>query len=182
MASISKQPVESDGGEPYQPSLKDFASRYASLRKSLIAAYRRRAAYDPEMLADDVLFRVLKGLLGHAQIREKLEQYCAGVARHVFYESLRRPTTVPASVDTPSTDQSPLDLLEESQRQELLHFAMHSVPEVEYQLWLRYHKEDRKALANELGISPNALRIQVHRIGEAIIAAGQQLLGNRRLK
>jgi DNA-directed RNA polymerase specialized sigma24 family protein len=186
MASISRSPEDPARGDSQRPgvTLADFAMRYTAIRTGLVAYYRRRHAWDPEMLADEVLFRVLRQLLRNAQIRETLEQYCTGIAKHVMQEAWRRLPTDALSESWPSHDKNVLDRLDETERQILLRFCMDSIPQEEATVWKRYHDgtESRVALAAELGISDNALRIRVHRAQNAMIVIGQRVLGNKGLK
>jgi DNA-directed RNA polymerase specialized sigma24 family protein len=136
------------------------------------------------MLADEVLFRVLRQILGNVQIHDTLEQYCTGIARHVLQEAWRRRKTDTLSESWPSQDMNMLDRLEEMERRALLRFCMESIPQEEAMVWARYHdpNEDRVALAAELGISENALRIKVCRAQKAMVAIGRQVLGDKGLK
>jgi len=162
-------------------TLNDFANRHASIRNGLVAFYRRRQAADPEMLADEALFRVLRQLLANVQIHETLEKYCTGVAKLVLHESWRQRKMDALSDTWRSPGPDALERLDEIERQALLRFCMESIPRAEAEVWKRYHNEDRESLAAELEISGNALRIRVHRAREAMIAVGRQILGGRQV-
>lgn len=186
MASTNRKPDDPGLADAERPgvTLAEFAKLYPRIRKGLVAFYRRRQAWDPEVLADEVLFRVLRHLLGGVQIYDTLEQYCTGIAKHVLQESWRRKKTDALSETWPSHDKSALDQLDEMEGQALLRFCMESIPVEETAVWKRYHdhREDRAALAAELEMSENALRIRVCRAQKAMIAVGQQVLGDKGMK
>ncbi len=181
MASMSNRPDESSCAGEGHPAvtLTDFANRYPSIRKGLVAFYCRRQAADPEMLADEALFRVLRQLLANVQIRDTLEKYCTGVAKLVLHESWRRRKMDALSDTWRSPGQDPLERLDEMERQALLRFCMASIHPGDAEVWRRYHNEDRVALAAELEITGNALRIRVHRAQRAMLATGRRLLGGQ---
>jgi DNA-directed RNA polymerase specialized sigma24 family protein len=164
------------------PELSRFADRHASLRIGLIHYFRGQRALDPEMLADEVLFRTLQRILRGVSIDTSLEGYCTGVAKLILLEICRKPLWVPIPPEFPSKEQDALSRLSAAETAALLRHCMGSVPADELAIWLRYHREDRHQLAKELNISENALRIRVYRTRKNMIEEGRRLTGRGDLK
>jgi DNA-directed RNA polymerase specialized sigma24 family protein len=181
MGSIDNQ---IDGGDPpagepvdHTAALDHFTERYPTLRRGLLFFFRRKRSSDPESLADEVLFRVLRRLLDGVRLGDTLEKYCTGVAKFVLRESWRRPPAVALPEELLSTEEDPLARFTEKQRWVLLCYCIQSIEKPEAEVWMRYYHEDRRSLAVELGVSENALRIRVYRAGKSMVDAGRKLLG-----
>jgi hypothetical protein len=150
------------------------ASRYEQLRRHLIALYRARDLPCPEDLADQVLDHVASRLVHGALGKADLAPYVRVVARQIAddAESLctrERPPDPSALPQLPAwLDDDPLsrlcrclEALPRSERRTLL----------EYQTGIGYERiRRRKALAAELGIPMNALRVRVHRLRARVTA------------
>jgi hypothetical protein len=150
------------------------ASRYEQLRRHLIALYRVRGLPCPEDLADQTLdhiaCRLVRGALGEAD----LAPYLSGVARQIADDAgrLRQRESAPDPSVLPQLpawlDDDPLsrlcrclEALPRSERRTLL----------EYETGIGYERiRRRKALAAELGIPMNALRVRVHRLRARVTA------------
>ena len=171
----NKVGVEAAGGE--RESLLPLAEQYAGLRHRLIYFFRRNRSSDPEMLADVTLYRVMQKLLGGVAIDGSLEGYCWGVARHVLQESWRQPEWAEIPQSHPASKEPGFANLNSAERAILLEQCMRSVSAEELGIWRRYYLEDRHAMALELDITDNALRIKVHRINKAMIEAGRRKSG-----
>lgn len=142
--------------------------KYEQIRSRLIKIFTGRGCVDPEELADETINRVTSKL---KEIQKEFKgdpaRYFFGVANMIYMEHLRRKTPQPPP---PPTDSSRAELeyrclercierLNEEDRALLLK---------EYGAKGRTQAERRKALADELGISLNALRIRVYRIRVAL--------------
>jgi len=141
--------------------------KYEALRSKLVKFFQWRGCGFPEDLADDTINRVARNLEAGENIRH-LAAYCAGIAHHVFLESLRTRRREEAlhAVTYPSPTPPDEDL-----RLECLERCLRELSAKNLQLIVQYYQEDEQAriearrnLAARLGIPPNALRIRAHRI------------------
>jgi DNA-directed RNA polymerase specialized sigma24 family protein len=146
------------------PDREQAGIKYEQIRSRLIKIFTGRGCIDPEELADETINRVTSKL---TEIQKEFTGdpalYFYGVAKWVYTEYLRRKTPQPQS---PPPDSARAELeyrcleqciarLSEEDRALLLK---------DYGAKGRTQAERRKALADELGISLNALRIRVYRI------------------
>lgn len=138
--------------------------KYEIIRQRLIKIFTCRGCGEAEDLADETIIRVTAKI---SEVAPHYEGdpilYFFGVARKVHREYLRtqnkRVTPVVVNV---TNDEHLYECLDQ---------CMDRVPEKTRQLVLRYYEnekqakiDDRKTLADELGIGVNALRIRAHRI------------------
>jgi DNA-directed RNA polymerase specialized sigma24 family protein len=140
--------------------------KYEIIRRRMIKLFTCRGCGEAEDLADETITRVT------AKIPEVAPNYQGdpvlyfyGVARKVHREWIRRQNR---SIPSPPP---PIDVPDDDRVHECLDRCMETVPEKTRQLVLRYYEnekkakiDDRKILADELGIGLNALRIRAHRI------------------
>lgn len=142
--------------------------KYEQIRGRLIVFFAGRGCINAEDLADETINRVTNKV---NEIQKEFDGdpalYFYGVAKWVYTEYLRRKTPQPQS---PSTDSARAELeyrclerciawLSEEDRGLLLK---------DYGAKGQTQAERRKALADELGITLNALRIRVYRIRAAL--------------
>jgi DNA-directed RNA polymerase specialized sigma24 family protein len=141
------------------------ALKYEKIRGGLIKIFAGRACGEPEDLADETINRVARRL---KEIEKDFSgdraRYFFGVANKVHLEHLRR--KIPQAMPSPPTDPNRIEL-----EYNCLERCIERLTKENRDLLLRYHggegqaeTEARRALADELGIAPNALRIRVHRI------------------
>lgn len=142
--------------------------KYEQIRSRLIRIFTGRGCVDPEELADETINRVTSKL---NEIQNEFTgdraRYFFGVANKVYLEYLRRkaPQSPPPPPDSGHAElefrclERCIERLSEEDRALLLR---------EYGAKGRTQAERRKALADELGISLNALRIRVYRIRVAL--------------
>ena len=151
------------------PNREQAAVKYERVRGGLINYFIFRAPCDAEDLADETINRV-SSRLGEIELQPNGERtrYFYGVARKVQMEYLRRKTPQPPA-------EPPVD----SERVEVefrcLEECISKLSPENRKLVLRYYQADgrqkieqRKQLADELGIAPNALRIRAYRIRVAL--------------
>lgn len=139
--------------------------KYEEIRSKLIKYFLPASQTDAEALSDETINRVAKRL---DEVRDQVYgervRYFYGVARKVLLEYLRRKH--PQQAPGPAVDSERLEIeawcLEE---------CMARLSPENRNLLLRYYGADgrarieqRKLLAEELGIAPNALRIRAYRI------------------
>jgi len=156
------------------PDREKAGERYEIIRHKLVRLFEWRGCDSPEDLADVTLDRVAHRLGDGVELRQSSDSfgYFYGVAHLVYKEFLRRYSREQRVRDSGELPQ-PIYMPEEEEptdrRLECLRRCLSQVPQDQRDLLLRYHQgenniRNRKALASELGIPLNALRIRVHRI------------------
>jgi DNA-directed RNA polymerase specialized sigma24 family protein len=141
---------------------------YEKLRRRLTTIFAARGCRVPEELADETIDRVSRRV---ADIQETYHGnkalYFLGVASNVHHEYLKRPP-VPMPVVTIADEN-------EEQTHTCLEQCIGKLAEQSQLLIRQYYAEDksakiglRKALAQQLGISQNALRARALRIRELL--------------
>jgi len=141
--------------------------KYEQIRSRLIKIFTGRGCIDPEELADETINRVTSKLKEiKSEFTGDRARYFFGVANKVYLEYLRRkPPQAPPPTDSARAEleyrclERCIERLSEEDRALLLK---------DYGAKGRTQAERRKALAEELGISLNALRIRVYRIRSAL--------------
>lgn len=168
------------GGEPFEGLLRRLASdresaglRYEELRRRLAAVFEYRRCPHPEELADETLDRAARRLdqLGNDFVGSDPARFVFGVAWNVARESYRRPAAVPLPdgwdervAAAPSDDAAELE-------ESCLESCLARLSTADRDLVLGYHTGERgerirgrSALAREQGLTPNALRLKIHRL------------------
>lgn len=142
--------------------------KYEQIRSRLIKIFTGRGCIDPEDLADETINRVTRKL---KEIQNEFTgdraRYFFGVANKVYLEYLRRKTPQPPP---PPSDSDRAEL-----EYRCLMDCVNRLSKEDQDLVLRHYgsrgqtrAERRKALADELGITVNALRIRIYRIRWAL--------------
>jgi DNA-directed RNA polymerase specialized sigma24 family protein len=155
--------------------------RYEEIRCRLLKVFACRGCGCPEDLADETINRVARKVpeIAPTYVGDPAYYFC-GVAHNVFLESLRR---IPEPEPQPKPDPS-----EESEEvyYECLEGCMGKLSHRNHELVLHYFQEEkrakidcRKKLAEGLGMTLNALRIQMHRIIEILRECVTQCLKQR---
>jgi DNA-directed RNA polymerase specialized sigma24 family protein len=146
----------------------DFAliQSYCDLRARLINYVRRLGSYTPEDHADEAILRVLQNQ-GKGEVIRDLRGYSLGVVHNVFLESTREPRLFPLTserADEPLTHDA-------EQLDECLTKCLMSLSARERKILKTYSGTsgqeriaNRRQLAKKLGMRPDVLRLQVHRI------------------
>jgi DNA-directed RNA polymerase specialized sigma24 family protein len=141
------------------------AVAYGELRHRVVSLHRWWGAADPENLADLTLDRAARKLQEGASVeRGDFGAYVRGVARMVFFESSRQPATLTLDRD-PMADEQP----DNEAALRALDDCLASLSADERRLVLQYYDganqiAARHLLAEELAITPLALRLRTHRI------------------
>jgi DNA-directed RNA polymerase specialized sigma24 family protein len=155
--------------------------RYLEMRRRLVAYFSRKNCLTPDELADETLNRVARRLT-EEQITESDNpaRYCYTIARFVFMEYLRESQR--SNVPFEEVAQKPQagrllidDALRQSEIKEKMMNCLERCTEklepVNREIIVRYYSgqerakiENRRALAESLGISMNALTIRACRI------------------
>jgi DNA-directed RNA polymerase specialized sigma24 family protein len=145
--------------------------QYEVVRLKLVKYFELRMSANPDDLADETIDRVARRLAGGERIESpEVMRYVYGVARNVLLESWkndqRQKKIGYAPAESEESDQEhaglQLDCFQE---------CLGQIPEESRTLLLRYYQhtgrakiDDRLALARQLTIPTNALRIRIHRI------------------
>lgn len=154
------------------PDPSSAGRKYESIRARLITIFRARGCLFAEDLADVTFERVAHKLTSlTSQFVGDPAPYFYGVARKIHLEYLRKLKVnqlvcwPPTSIDN-RISENMLDLLEK---------ALSMIPNADRELILKYYAWDgkkkidhRRALADQLGIKLNVLRLRVFRIRRKI--------------
>jgi len=167
---------------------------YERMRLVLVKFFDWRKCGDPQHLVDEAMDRVARQLEAGAEIRRP-RAYFLGVAHRIALECAHSVDRRMVSVDdrfeaVTDPDGDPGAALDRRRAERDLALRVSQVrrclglsPPESRMLFVRYYRcdgparrEERKRMATELGISVNALRIRVHRIGEALAACVAEAL------
>lgn len=155
---------------------RDWAGfRYEQLRERLVSVFSYRGCRNPEDLADETMDRVARKLAEEPAMLngEDPAKLIFGIAWNVARESFRRRRTVALPDDWDAPDLSSASDSDEphAEQQDCVDHCLAAIPQKHRDLVLRYYAENRRAristrsmLARGLAISPNALRLKIHRI------------------
>lgn len=171
----------------FDSDVERAAEQYECIRAGLIKLFECRGCRAPRDLADEVINRVARQLEEGKEIYPPSSaNYFYGVARNVLREHLRHPESALAALDTlppsehPSANPAVLtDHLavrrRREQRLECVETCVAGLPPETRRLVMSYYEgeegikiENRRQLAETLGIPLNTLRIRVHRIREKV--------------
>ena len=158
---------------------RDWAGvRYEQLRQRLLMVFTYRGCSNVEDLADETMDRVAHRLAEHPADFDGSDptKFILGVAWNVAHESFRRRHAVALPEDWDPVDpQDPAEDDGSAERQECLERCLGRLPMKHRDLLLQYYAEDKRAringrlaLAGQLGMSANALRLKIHRITIAL--------------
>ena len=144
-------------------------ARYEEIQHCLIKFFIARGAADAEDLADETINRVTNKVEELKDFKGDRLRYFYGVAHMVWKEYLRRPQ--PPEPPPPPPDPGQIE-----QEYRCLEECIQRLSPDDRELLLQYYypqegctlTEQRKLLAEKLGIAPNALRIRAFRIRERL--------------
>jgi DNA-directed RNA polymerase specialized sigma24 family protein len=143
--------------------------KYEQIRTGLIKFFNCRTHCEAEDLADETINRVISRLDEvQSHVTGERTRYFFGVARKVQMEYLRR--KIPQAAPESLVDSRRVDV-----EYRCLEECIARLSAENRELVLRYYAadgrekiEERKLLAEKLGIAPNALRIRAYRIRAAL--------------
>src|SRR5215475_4404664 len=160
---------------------------YLEMRRRLAAYFRRKNCMSADELADETITRVARRLEEEGSIADPPARYCYVVARFVFLEYRRQAGNVQTGLDDCPFGALPDDAFLED-RQELLDRldlclakldGDHRALILEYYCGEAREKiERRRALADRLGLTLNALSIRACRIREKLEACVKTLVAS----
>jgi len=166
--------------------------KYLDMRRRLVTYFDRKNCLSPDDLADETLNRVARRLEEEGEIEsESPAKYCYTVARYVFLESLRSKPSQEVALDDVSERKKDLgsnDDAEEQEKKELMLTCLErctaKLDEASRDLIVRYYHgkervkiENRRAMAEALGISTNALTIRACRIRDKLEDCVKKCMG-----
>jgi DNA-directed RNA polymerase specialized sigma24 family protein len=152
------------------PDRDRAGERYQRIRERLIALFVWRGCEGAEDLADETLNRVARRLFDGVEVpADGAERYVYGVAHRVFHEVLRQREPPACRANCDELGELASGSVEPGPRVRCVERCLAALPAADRRLILRYHdlqrrSDARKILSHELGITPAALRIRVHRI------------------
>jgi DNA-directed RNA polymerase specialized sigma24 family protein len=154
------------------PDRNQAGERYETIRRKLVRLFEWRGCTTPEDLTDETFNRVARRMAEGIELKSNDPYgYFCGVAHLVYKEVLRRALREHRALESgdwlpagDADDEEPMD-----RRLECLRRCLDGLPREQRDLVLRYHQgqnhiHSRQALASELRIPLNALRIRVHRV------------------
>lgn len=145
-----------------EPKLPNSEARYQHLRFKMVRFFEWKHCKDAEELADETIARTVSQLVSGKQIlADNPYSYIYGVAKNVFREYVRNQIKIETlRKDLPEQFDEPENFEDCRSR------CLQELSTEKLKLLQRYYlnPQDREALARELNITINALRLQVHRL------------------
>lgn len=149
-----------------EPELADSTARYKQLRSKLIKYFQWNRCGDPESLADETITRALKTVIKGTEIRADNRYYFIyAIAKNVRNEYIRREIK-----DRNLLDNFHEPTVELKDAEDCYVECLLNLPADKLKLLHEYFLDKRNSeqLAEELGITINALRLQIHRLKKAL--------------
>jgi DNA-directed RNA polymerase specialized sigma24 family protein len=170
--------------------------RFLEMRRRLVAYFDRKNCPAPDEMADDTMNRVARRLEEEGIIAaEEPARYCYIMARFVFLESLRGAKKDDAALremrrrpvgDTANSSEAYENREYKETLLDCLEQCTDKLEPINREIIIRYYTtnertriESRRALAEELGITVNALAIRACRIRDRLEACVRQCAGTR---
>jgi DNA-directed RNA polymerase specialized sigma24 family protein len=168
--------------------------KYREMRRRLLAYFDRKNCLTPDELADETLNRVARRLEEEGAIEgDSPARYCYIVARFVFMEHLRtmqRDNTLVNNLrqqpqaDGPVASEADDEQKMKERRLNCLEQCLNGLESASREIIARYYVgkarvkiEHRRALAEELGVTMNALSIRAYRIRDKLEACVRECIG-----
>ena len=159
--------------------------KYELLQFKLIRFFEGRDCRDPQYLTDETITRVCRRLVEGEDIAD-ITRYAYGVAKLVYLEYLKALKDEQKMLNNlpPPPEPEPEPDFKWELKTDCFRYCLNKLPDDDRDLIVRYYpedssknKEERKKLAEERGVQPNALRLRVHRIRKKL-----EICINRRIK
>jgi DNA-directed RNA polymerase specialized sigma24 family protein len=156
---------------------KIAGEKYEELRGQLIKFFEWRGSLFPDELADETLNRLTRKIAEGEEIEKNIIALALGIARFVLLESLKHPGNRRAEMEEAAPLTAPPDHRAEDDDLWVvcLRECLRSVSVQNRELIIEYYQEegrakidDRKKLADRLGISLNALFSRARRIRDKL--------------
>jgi len=156
--------------ERLDPSRDLAGEKYERIRGRLVKLFEWRGCPSPEDHADETLNRIARKLEEGEQILD-VYSYSAGVARRLTLEIIKEQEKARVALRDLPAPREVTRHAEPDQQRECLERSLELLAPESRALILRYYEaersakiENRKALAERLGVPANTLRIRVHRL------------------
>jgi DNA-directed RNA polymerase specialized sigma24 family protein len=146
-----------------EPDAQSIEEGFQRCRYKLFKFFAWRHCEDPDNLADETISRLLKNVrAGQEILADNPYSYVYAIASNLFKEYLRAKKKGGVLVDIDEVRETPVAaVVDDCQKQ-----CLEQLSQEKRELLARYYLDDdeRDAIAQEQGLSLNALRLQVHRI------------------
>lgn len=169
--------------------------KYLEMRRLLVDYFDRKNCLTPDDLADETLNRVARRIEEEGGIEsETPAKYCYITARFVFFENLRGMDKASVSIDGISAkdETRKISVLPDNEEKNLkekmlacLEKCVGELDEEKREMIVSFYYgaervkiENRRALANKLGISSNALNIRACRIRDKLEKCVEKCVDN----
>ena len=171
------------------PDPERAATAYEVLRRTLVKFFDWRGAWVPEEGADETLDRLARKLAAGDQVGD-VRSFAHGIARRVLLEQARRPEARIARADETELDGlAALDASAEADDEPVpacLERCLAELPRESRELILQYYVaegrakiENRRRVAEDLGLSDNALRSRAQRVRDRLERCIAQCLAKK---
>jgi DNA-directed RNA polymerase specialized sigma24 family protein len=169
--------------ERLNPDRDRAAAEYERLRRTLIRFFSWRGTLEPDLCADETIDRLARRL-EEGTVVDDVATYVRGIARMVMLERQRSPTPLPIETNDPSAQGS----LDEPDNDvaECLESCLAALRADTRSLVLAYYEgergskiQNRRRLAQSLGLTEAALRSRVQRIRDRLEDCMQMCLSRR---
>jgi DNA-directed RNA polymerase specialized sigma24 family protein len=152
------------------PDRARAGAKYETLRVGLIRFFEWRGASTPVEHADETLDRVARKLQQGEEVRD-IHAFVAGVARFVFMEVVKQRNTQQATLRKWPGQAQAEELPGDDVRMGCAKECLQTLPVDSARVLIAYYQGERakkianrQSLADELGVSPNTLRMRMRRI------------------
>jgi DNA-directed RNA polymerase specialized sigma24 family protein len=146
-----------------EPDAQSIEEGFRQCRFKLLKFFAWRHCEDPDNLADETISRLLKNVRARQEISaDNPYSYVYAIASHVFMEYLRAKKKSGVVIDIDEMGDLAVSVaVDDCKRQ-----CLKQLSEEKRELLARYYLDDdeRDNIAQEQGLTLNALRLQVHRI------------------
>lgn len=150
-----------------EPDLQSTEEGFWQCRFKLIKFFAWRYCEDPANLADETVSRLLKNVRAGQEISaDNPYSYVYGIAMNVYKEYLRARKKAALLTDIDEAREAAGQPVTDDCKKE----CFGQLPREKREMLARYYMEDdeRDEIARELGLTLNALRLQVHRIKQGL--------------
>lgn len=147
-------------------------STLESCYQKVLMFFRKSKPEFARDMAQETVARTLQNLRDGKELTTDLCWYMMGIARNVLLEEWRKPVGAELDLNRHGIEEKSVGLehLEDAiYRDELAQEIFRDITKADRQLFSDYHLGFPEELSEKMGITPNALRIRVHRIKKRIL-------------
>lgn len=150
-----------------EPALADPPARYKRLRLKLIKYFQWKRCNDAEMLADETISRIIMKISeGQILQGDKLYSYVYAIAANLYKEYVREEQKKSTLLANIPQFRDPVEF------DDCRHLCLRKLSSDKLKLIQEYYLNEKspQQLAEELNVTLNALRLQIHRIKKELRA------------